>query len=267
MSSLASLVFGYPVGNFVAGLGPRLRSILSTIVILPFLLPPFLIGITLLPLAGDELDSTRGILLILLAHTLMNAGFVARVVASSQLPLEQLEAARLDGASDFLIRTRVALPQQSSALAAAGLLIALYSATSYGLVISLGQGAVATLETEIAISALRDLDLSRASLLAAFQTLLTITLFVFAQRLGARPTPVFGEVQSSLPSRVGALLAALLVGAVGLLVANIEEFGLEDGNIVQFSRRVTTSSVREISFLAQILSNFGRINVADALAE
>jgi outer membrane protein assembly factor BamE (lipoprotein component of BamABCDE complex) len=50
-------------------------------------------------------------------------------------------------------------------------------------------------------------------------------------------------------------------------VSNIEEFGLEDGNIVQFSRRVTTSSVREISFLAQILSNFGRINVADALAD
>ncbi|MBF9058817.1 outer membrane protein assembly factor BamE [Rhodobacterales bacterium HKCCSP123] len=49
-------------------------------------------------------------------------------------------------------------------------------------------------------------------------------------------------------------------------VSNIEEFGLQDGNIVQLSRRVTTSSVREVSFLAQILSNFGRINVADALA-
>jgi outer membrane protein assembly factor BamE (lipoprotein component of BamABCDE complex) len=48
-------------------------------------------------------------------------------------------------------------------------------------------------------------------------------------------------------------------------VRNIEEFGLEDGQIVQFSRRVTTSSVREISFLAEILSNFGRINVGDAL--
>ncbi|WP_245904208.1 outer membrane protein assembly factor BamE [Roseicyclus mahoneyensis] len=48
-------------------------------------------------------------------------------------------------------------------------------------------------------------------------------------------------------------------------VTNIEEFGLEDGQIVQLSRRVTTSSVREISFLQQILSNFGRINVGDAL--
>ena len=50
-------------------------------------------------------------------------------------------------------------------------------------------------------------------------------------------------------------------------VSNIEEFGLEDGQIVQLSRRVTTSSVREISFLAQILSNFGRINIGEAIGD
>ena len=50
-------------------------------------------------------------------------------------------------------------------------------------------------------------------------------------------------------------------------VRNIEEFGLEDGQIVQLSRRVTTSSVRDIGFLQQILGNFGRINVADALVD
>jgi outer membrane protein assembly factor BamE (lipoprotein component of BamABCDE complex) len=48
-------------------------------------------------------------------------------------------------------------------------------------------------------------------------------------------------------------------------VANIEEFGLEDGRMVQLSRRVTTSSVRDIGFLRQILSNFGRINLGETL--
>jgi outer membrane protein assembly factor BamE (lipoprotein component of BamABCDE complex) len=48
-------------------------------------------------------------------------------------------------------------------------------------------------------------------------------------------------------------------------VANIEEFGLEDGQIVQLSRRVTTSSIREVSFLSQILANFGRISVGNAV--
>jgi outer membrane protein assembly factor BamE (lipoprotein component of BamABCDE complex) len=46
-------------------------------------------------------------------------------------------------------------------------------------------------------------------------------------------------------------------------VTNIERFGLEDGQIVQLSRRVTESSVRDVGFLSQILSNFGRINIGD----
>ncbi|MBF9045409.1 outer membrane protein assembly factor BamE [Rhodobacterales bacterium HKCCE4037] len=48
-------------------------------------------------------------------------------------------------------------------------------------------------------------------------------------------------------------------------VTNIERFGLEDGQIVQLSRRVTESSVRDVGFLRQILSNFGRINIGEAL--
>lgn len=46
-------------------------------------------------------------------------------------------------------------------------------------------------------------------------------------------------------------------------VSNIERFGLEDGQIVELSRRVTESSVRDIGFLRQILSNFGRIRLQD----
>jgi outer membrane protein assembly factor BamE (lipoprotein component of BamABCDE complex) len=48
-------------------------------------------------------------------------------------------------------------------------------------------------------------------------------------------------------------------------VSNVERFGLEDGQMVELSRRVTTSSIREVSFLRQILSNFGRINIGEAL--
>ena len=48
-------------------------------------------------------------------------------------------------------------------------------------------------------------------------------------------------------------------------VSNIEEFGLEDGQMIQLSRRVTTSSVRDLGFLQQLLGNFGRINIGEAL--
>ena len=46
-------------------------------------------------------------------------------------------------------------------------------------------------------------------------------------------------------------------------VSNIERFGLEDGQVVQLSRRVTTGSVTETTFLRQILQSIGRLNLDD----
>lgn len=50
-------------------------------------------------------------------------------------------------------------------------------------------------------------------------------------------------------------------------VSNIEEFGLEDGQVIELSRRVTTSTVREVSFFGQLLSNFGRIDLGNTIGE
>lgn len=47
------------------------------------------------------------------------------------------------------------------------------------------------------------------------------------------------------------------------VVANIERFGLRDGNIVPLSRRVTDSSVADKGFLTQMLGNIGNLNPAD----
>src|SRR6056297_2119381 len=43
-------------------------------------------------------------------------------------------------------------------------------------------------------------------------------------------------------------------------IANIETFGLEDGQIVPLARRVTDSSVVNNGFLRQMLGNIGNIN-------
>lgn len=43
------------------------------------------------------------------------------------------------------------------------------------------------------------------------------------------------------------------------VVENVERFGLEDGQVVVLSRRVTTSNTRGIGFLRQLFSNFGNI--------
>lgn len=47
------------------------------------------------------------------------------------------------------------------------------------------------------------------------------------------------------------------------VVSNIERYGLEDGIVVPLERRVTDSSVANLSFLRQLLGSLGRFNAAD----
>lgn len=44
------------------------------------------------------------------------------------------------------------------------------------------------------------------------------------------------------------------------VVQNIERFGLEDGNVVALSRRVTEASVNSQTFIRQLLGNLGNFN-------
>ncbi|MEM8881512.1 MAG: outer membrane protein assembly factor BamE [Pseudomonadota bacterium] len=49
------------------------------------------------------------------------------------------------------------------------------------------------------------------------------------------------------------------------VVRNIERFGLEDGQFVQLSRRVTGGGLGEVTVLTQILRNFGRLDVGNII--
>lgn len=51
------------------------------------------------------------------------------------------------------------------------------------------------------------------------------------------------------------------------VVENIARYGLEDGRVVEISRRVTEPNVKGLSFIQQILGSFGRLQAGDLLAE
>ncbi|NNK77433.1 MAG: outer membrane protein assembly factor BamE [Litoreibacter sp.] len=53
----------------------------------------------------------------------------------------------------------------------------------------------------------------------------------------------------------------------GDVVQNVERFALEDGQVVTLSRRVTETTIRDATFIRQIIRNFGRISLDDALGE
>jgi hypothetical protein len=42
-------------------------------------------------------------------------------------------------------------------------------------------------------------------------------------------------------------------------VENVERFGLENGQVVAISRRVTDSNIKGVGFLRQLLGNIGRL--------
>jgi thiamine transport system permease protein len=229
-SAVVSLLVGYPVGYWLSSLR-ALRRVVTAVLLVPFLLPAFLVGLALRPLLGDALESSwLALAAIIFAHVLMNAGFIAVVTAASMTPHDQTEAAALDGASATQIRWYLHVPQQLPALSAAGLLVALYSATSYGLVITLGQGAVRTLETEIATAALQQLDVSTAGVLALLQSALTLSFFLAARRLGATPTALFGEGEAtSGKSVLGGVLGLGLVVAIVWVVGGVFARAVTEG--------------------------------------
>ncbi len=41
------------------------------------------------------------------------------------------------------------------------------------------------------------------------------------------------------------------------VVSNVERFGLEDGQVIVLSRRITDSNIKGVSFLKQLFGNFG----------
>ena len=247
-SSLLSVAFGIPFGNWLRSLGQKTARLVSAVTLVPFLLPPFLVGLAFEGMFGAaEINSNLGMLLIIAAHVFMNFGFIGKVFAATTIDSEQVESARLAGASDWQIRLRIELPQQRSGIVAAALLVALYSATSFGLVVTLGAGKVRTLETEIAVAALQNLDLNLAATLAVLQTLLTISIFLLSRVVGGTPTAL-DEIAPSLirPNRFDKTLGALLSGAVLIAIAVVVSRALEGEGLVQNLANLSTKGERNV---------------------
>lgn len=63
------------------------------------------------------------------------------------------------------------------------------------------------------------------------------------------------------PQEIGREVVAITFTTDGV-VENIERFGLEEGNIVAISRRVTTSSIKGAGFVHQLFGNVGGLSAS-----
>ncbi len=155
------------------------KQVLRAVVTVPFVLPTVVVGSAFLALLGRGglLDEAWGVRLdttvwaILLAHVFFNYAVVVRTVGGlwSQLDPRQEEAARMLGASRFAAWRTVTLPALGPAVAAAALMVFLFTFSSFGVVLILGGPAFSTLEVEIYRQTAQLLALDTAAVLTIVQ--------------------------------------------------------------------------------------------------
>jgi outer membrane protein assembly factor BamE (lipoprotein component of BamABCDE complex) len=68
------------------------------------------------------------------------------------------------------------------------------------------------------------------------------------------------------PREIDRKVLAVTFNEAGV-VENIALFGLEDGQVVEISRRVTETNIKGVSLITQLLGSFGRISAEDVFSE
>ncbi|MEU3826303.1 ABC transporter permease subunit [Streptomyces sp. SID486] len=256
-STALTLLSALPAAYVFARLDFPGKQVLRAVVTVPFVLPTVVAGSAFLALVGHGglLDELWGVRLdttvwaILLAHVFFNYAVVVRTVGGlwAQLDPRQEEAARMLGASPLSAWRKVTLPALAPAVAAAALMVFLFTFTSFGVVQILGGPTFSTLEVEIYRQTSETLDLSTAAVLtlvqfAAVGAILAVHAWTVRRRESAlrlvdaattarRPR---GAGQRTLLAGVLASIALLLVLPLGVLVRRSL-----DGNGLGYYRALT----------------------------
>ncbi|MFZ1470229.1 MAG: outer membrane protein assembly factor BamE [Paracoccaceae bacterium] len=68
------------------------------------------------------------------------------------------------------------------------------------------------------------------------------------------------------PQEVERQVVAITFNDAGV-VENIGRYGLQDGRVVEISRRVTETNIKGMGFIRQLMANFGRIGAGDLFKE
>ncbi|MFJ6570922.1 ABC transporter permease [Streptomyces sp. NPDC091292] len=238
------------------------KQMLRAVVTVPFVLPTVVVGTAFLALLGRGglLDGLAGVRLdttvwaILLAHVFFNYAVVVRTVGGlwSQLDPRQEEAARVLGASRFAAWRTTTLPALAPAVAAAALMVFLFTFTSFGVVQILGGPGFSTLEVEIYRQTSQIFDLATAAVLTLVQfAAVGLILAVHAWTVRRRETALRlvdaattarrprGAGQWALLGGVLLTVTALILVPLGVLVQR--SFDGPDGYGLTYYRALTSA--------------------------
>ncbi len=226
VSAGLSVALGIPGAYLLYRCRFRGRAAFRALVTVPFVLPTVVVGLafrTLFaqngPLGSWGWDGT--LWAILAAHVFLNYAVVVRTVGTTWAHLDQrpAEAARSLGAGPARAFLTVTLPALGPAVAAAAVIVFLFCATSFGIMLIMGGGRYSTLETEIYRQTVDFLDLRIAAVLSIAQIVLVTAVLVvsgFLRRRTEATLRLRPADTAAHPLRRADLPAVLLTGLVGV---------------------------------------------------
>ncbi len=204
------------------------KRVLRAVTLVPFVLPTLVVGTAFLALIGPQgslnVDMTGTVWIILIAHVFYNYAVVVRGVGAYWERIDPAieDAARTLGASPLKAFWTVTLPMLRPAIASTSALVFLFSFTSFGVVLLLGDLSRTTIEVEIWRQATAFLRLDIAATLAVLQIIGVGVVLMLYGRFQRRTAVTFRHATAKprLPATTGQRMAvgasvASMVAVVG----------------------------------------------------
>jgi len=209
LSTVFTVIVALPAAWVFARFDFPGKRLLRAATLVPFVLPTLVVGSAFLALAGPRgasgVDLTGTLWIILLAHVFYNYAVVVRGVGAywERIDPSVEESARVLGAKPITVFRTVTLPLLAPAIASTSALVFLFSFTSFGVVLLLGDLAHSTIEVEIWRQATAFLRLDVASTLAVLQIVGIGVILVVYGRFQRRTAVRFRHRASDPPRPAG----------------------------------------------------------------
>jgi thiamine transport system permease protein len=187
-STLLTLLIALPGAAVLARYDFPGKRLVRAAIIVPFVLPTVVVGTAFLALLGPDgplgIDLRQTIWAILLAHVFFNYAIVVRTVSAywERIDPQLQEAAQMLGAGRLRVFLGVTLPLLRPAIASAASLVFLFTFTSFGIILILGDIGHATIEVEIWRQATALVNFEVAAALALLQIVgISAVLFLYSR--------------------------------------------------------------------------------------
>ena len=245
-STGVAVVLGLPAAYVLHRLAIPMRGAVRAALLVPFVLPTVVVGVAIRELVAEsgplgflDLDGTP--VAIMMGLVFFNVAVVIRTVGTAWESLDRrpADAAAALGASPLRVLTTITFPALRPAIVAAAVVVFLFCATGFGVVLTLGGTRYASVETEIYLlttgAVTGSVEFEAAAALSLVQLAAVVVLLAVAARLRVVRDPTVRRTPAAparprrhdLPALVatGLVLLAVAVPIATLVVGSLRREG------------------------------------------